>query len=658
MATVDGATHIVRYGNPAFCQLMEKPLEQLVGRPLSELLPERDACFALLDRVFRLRRPEQHTEDEDPSFAPVFWSYTMWPVVADELLVGVMIQVIESAQFHRNTVAMNEALVLGSVRQHELTDAAEELNERLQAEIVERELVEKELRESEERYRSLFASAPMAVFVCDREAVIQQYNDHAAELWGRHPVCGSEKHCGSLSLWLPDGTRLPHDQSPMVQVLETGRPARNVEVSIERPDGKRLPVLANFAALRDARGEIAGAITSFVDITERRLLEDALLARASELARADRSKDEFLAMLAHELRNPLAPLRNATEVLASPDASDEAREEANRVLFRQTANMTHMIDDLLDVSRITEGKIELRKAVVPLERIVAAAAELARPGIEARGQVLTIRLPAEPVFLDADETRLDQVFGNLLTNACKYSDPGAHISLIAERAAVAENEPPIVVICVRDNGMGITPELMPHIFDLFVQATRSLDRAHGGLGIGLTLVQRLVKLHGGSVEARSDGVGQGSTFIVRLPILAGSPAAAALPPPAPRVPRERPRRMLIVDDNEDSAQSMAMVQRLRGHETRTAFTGPAALAAAIDFLPEVVLLDIGLPEMDGYEVARRLRAMPAMAGAFVVAMSGYGRDEDIALARQAGMDEYLVKPVDLDQLREWLRTRL
>ena len=211
-----------------------------------------------------------------------------------------------------------------------------------------------------------------------------------------------------------------------------------------------------------------------------------------------------------------------------------------------------------------------------------------------------------------------------------------------------------VIVRVRDDGMGIAPELLPHVFDLFVQSTRSLDRAHGGLGIGLTLVHRLVKLHGGSVEARSEGLGRGSEFIVRLPILPGP--VTVQPPPAPAAP-EISRRILIVDDNEDATNSMAMLQRHRGHETRTAFTGPEAVAAAAEFLPEVVLLDIGLPGMDGFEVARRLRAMPALADTFLVALTGYGSDEDRSRAREAGFDEYLVKPVDLDLLREWLRSR-
>ncbi len=377
--------------------------------------------------------------------------------------------------------------------------------------------------------------------------------------------------------------------------------------------------------------------------------EESLRESAEELARADRAKDEFLAMLAHELRNPLAPLRNAAEVLRAPAAGAAQRDHAQDVLDRQIENMSRMIDDLLDVSRITEGKIELRKSPVDLGSILSAAANLARSGVTARDQELVLKLPAEPVFLDADATRLEQVFGNLLTNACKYGGDGCHIEFSAERAGAE------VVVSVRDNGVGIAPDLLPRVFELFVQSSRTLDRAHGGLGIGLTLVHRLVKLHGGSVEARSEGIGRGSEFIVRLPVLES-------PPTEPRTAAStkagrRSFRMLIVDDNVDAAESLAMLQGLHGHVTRVEHSGPAGLHAAADFLPEVVLLDIGLPGMDGYEVARWLRGMAGVGNAFLVAMTGYGSERDRRLATEAGFDEHLVKPADLSVLRGWLESR-
>jgi PAS domain S-box-containing protein len=656
MATAEGASHVIRYVNPAFCRLFGKAKAELVGKPFGEILLGNDECVVLLDRVLRTGKPESHTQEERTSPNLVFWSYTMWPVIADENPIGVMIHVTETARFHDMAVAMNEALVLGSVRQSELIDAAEELNEKMREEIQERVWAEDALRASEERFRVLFNLGPVAIFSCDRKGIIQNYNRRAIELWGRTPRSGEDgEPFSDLLKVYANGRLLPHAESPIFEVLRGAVVVKDQDVFIEGPDGSQIAAAVTFVPLKDSKGDISGAITAFYDISERRLLEDSLAARAADLARADRSKDEFLAMLAHELRNPLAPLRNAAEILRSTGATPEASAQAQAILTRQIENMSRLVDDLLDVARITEGKIDLRKAAVPLEAIVAAAANLARPGIEARRQELAMTLPAEPVFLEADATRLEQVFGNLLTNASKYSNAGAHISITAERAPVAAGEQAEVAVRVRDDGIGIAPELLPRIFDLFVQATTALDRAYGGLGIGLTLVQRLVKMHGGSVEARSQGLGQGSEFIVRLPVLLG---AVAEPPPATVSPaREVPRRILVVDDNEDSARSMCMLQHLRGHETRVAFTGPDALVIATGFAPDVVLLDIGLPGMDGFEVARRLRAMPVLDDTFLVAMTGYGNPDDRALARAAGFDEYLLKPVDLDLLREWMGRR-
>lgn len=265
-------------------------------------------------------------------------------------------------------------------------------------------------------------------------------------------------------------------------------------------------------------------------------------------------------------------------------------------------------------------------------------------------------MPADPVYLNADATRLEQVFSNLLSNACKYSGEGCHIKLIAERAP--DTNPPAVIVRVEDDGTGIDAQLLPRIFDLFVQADRASDRAHGGLGIGLTLVKRLIKLHEGTIEAHSAGLGKGSEFVVRLPILRE-------PPPAPKLPAHSAdsvdkisRRILIVDDNRDSTRSLSILQMRRGHVTRTAFNGTEALSVAADFLPEVVLLDIGLPGMDGFQVAQLMRKIPGLSKVFLIAMTGYASAEDRAAAKEAGFDEHLVKPINLDLLNDWLRSRL
>ena len=645
MVTLEGATRIVRYGNPAFCRMMGLPPEAIVGKPFDELLPEKNQCLTLIDRVFRTKTPTSYTEQEPTKPHPVFWSYTIWPVT-DEGLVGVMIQVTETAEGHGKIIAMNEALLLGSIHQHELTEAAERLNDQLRAEMGERTRIATELLENtgqlSEKARLLDLTHD-AIIVRGMEGEIRYWNHGAEELYG----WSRDEALGKISHELLR-TEFPTPLEEMLEVLlRTGRWAG--ELVHTTRDGRRITVLARKTLDRDSAGEPDAVLENITNITERRALEDSLAERALELARADRSKDEFLAMLAHELRNPLAPLRNAAEILRTPGADAADCAEAQGIMARQLANMTHMLDDLLDVSRITAGKIELRRQPASLADILNSAASVARPGIAARSQELAVSLPDEPIFLNADSTRLEQVFGNLLTNACKYGYTGGHITLSAERAA--GTGAPEVIIRVRDDGMGIAPELLPHIFDLFVQSTRSLDREHGGLGIGLTLVRRLVQLHGGSVEARSEGLTKGSEFTVRLPILA---AQVAAPAPAAPAERETPRRILIVDDNEDSTRSMAILQRRRGHETHTAFNGPDAVTAAAEFAPNVVLLDIGLPGMDGFEVARRLRAMPALAGAFLVAMSGYGSDEDRAKANAAGFDEYMVKPVDLDRLRELL----
>ncbi|WP_395752669.1 PAS domain-containing protein [Prosthecobacter sp.] len=512
---------------------------------------------------------------------------------------------------------------------------------------LERMRMENALHESEARFRTMANAITQMAWMSRPDGHVFWYNQRWYDYTGRTPE--------EMEGW---GWQSVHDPEVLPQVLErwkgsvdSGEPF-DMTFPVRGADGIFRAFLTRAIPQKDAEGQVTLWFGTLTDISELKRIEATLADRVADLARADRSKDEFLAMLAHELRNPLAPLRNSTELLRTSGASAEDQSQALHTISRQIDNMTRMIDDLLDVARITEGRIELRRQPVSLEAVLNAATTLQRPGCAALNQELTLNVPEEPVYVDGDATRLEQVFGNLLSNACKYSGEGSRISVTAERGTCAVTGQQEVAVTVRDDGLGISAELLPHVFDLFVQASRSLDRAHGGLGIGLSLVQRLVRLHGGSVEAHSAGLGHGSEFIVRLPILITVPVPA--PAPCPPRTREAPRRMLIVDDNTDSACSLAILQKRRGHETRAVFTGPDALEVAAEFVPEVVLLDIGLPGMDGFEVARQLRRMPSMRGSLLVAMSGYGSHEDRAAAAQAGFDEYFVKPLDLGLLRQRL----
>ena len=412
-----------------------------------------------------------------------------------------------------------------------------------------------------------------------------------------------------------------------------------------RSDGSVGWVSAKGVVLRDASGRPARMLGVGMDLSETRRLTAELEVRANELALADRRKDEFLAMLAHELRNPLAPLSTALQLLRSGGTSND------RVLAtaeRQTRQLARLVDDLLDASRITQGKIALRPEPVLLDDVVTRALETARPAIDARGHVFELSLPAEPIRLEADPARLAQVVANLLDNAAKYTPPGGSIWLTAVRDRDG------IVLTVRDTGAGLAPELLPSLFDLFVQGDRSLARSGGGLGIGLTIVRRLVELHGGRVEARSAGVGRGSEFVVHLPAPPPAAPAVVTPQPVPVAPSATPLKVLLVEDNRDSAEVLGMVIELWGHELRVAYDAAAALDMLASWTPDAILSDLGLPRMDGYELARRIRRHPAVAGAVLIALSGYGRDEDKQAAIDAGFDHHLVKPPDLERLADLL----
>ena len=374
-------------------------------------------------------------------------------------------------------------------------------------------------------------------------------------------------------------------------------------------------------------------------------LNDRLKLALDALKDNDMHKDEFLAMLAHELRNPLTPIRNALEIWRSGDAGEKAEKELQMIMDRQLQKMVRLVDDLLDVSRITRGTIALKKDPVDLVQLISQTVESLRHQCEERQHKISLLLPKEKVLVKGDAIRLEQVVSNILINACKYTEPGGHITVTLER------EIDSALIRITDNGVGISPELLPHIFDLFVQAERSLDRAQGGLGIGLTLVRRLVELQGGNVEAKSQGLNKGSEFIVRLPII--SEVEVALPVTQPVEPQKASlmKRILVIEDNADASMTTKMLLELQGHTVQTAVDGLSGIKAAQTFKPEVILLDIGLPGMDGYEVARRLRKLPETEKALLIALSGYGQAEDRRKSKEAGCDHHLVKPADAAKLR-------
>jgi PAS domain S-box-containing protein len=385
----------------------------------------------------------------------------------------------------------------------------------------------------------------------------------------------------------------------------------------------------------------AGLTVYFQDITARKHAEEAL-------KEADHRKDEFLAMLAHELRNPLAPIRNAVEILRQTAPREPTLDHARDTIERQVNHVVRLVDDLLDLSRVSRGLIQLQKSPLDLAAVVRQATEMNRALMEARGHALVVTLPPEPVRVDGDFTRLVQVVSNLLTNAAKYTDQGGQIWLTVEAPDASDD----AVLRVRDTGRGIDPAALKGVFNLFYQVERNLDRADGGLGIGLSLVKRLVEMHGGRVEAHSAGRGQGSEFVVNLPRLIDEAAAPDAPPPS-SPSAARPLRVLVVDDNHDAADTLALLLTLEGHEVLTAYDGPEAVEVALAQRPAVVFLDIGLPAIDGYEACRQMRE-GGLSDAFIVALTGYGQDEDRRRSQEAGFDAHRTKPVELAAIQELL----
>ncbi|KQY88269.1 hypothetical protein ASD35_11810 [Pelomonas sp. Root1444] len=442
----------------------------------------------------------------------------------------------------------------------------------------------------------------------------------------------------------------PDDVTRITTALEravAGHGLYEEDYRVVQADGSVRWVTARGRPTPDASGRPVRMPGVLVDITERKLLEDAL-------RETDRRKDEFLATLAHELRNPLAPIRNGLEILKMPRVDAGTVQQTRAMMERQVHQLVRLVDDLLDVSRVMGGKIELRREYVELANVIARAVETVQPLIGAQGHRLALSIPQDSLLLDADPVRMAQVVGNLLTNAAKYTESSGRIWVDAER------EGGEVVLRVRDNGIGIAPDVLPRVFDLFVQADHASTKAQGGLGIGLTLAKNLVQMHGGTIAASSGGIGEGAMFTVRLPLASSQvvvPDSMLETTPAHETPSSG-HRLLVVDDNEDAAMSLTMFLGLQGHTVEMAHDGPSALAKARSFMPHAIFLDIGMPGMDGYEVARRLRQEPGLERVVITALTGWGQREDRQRTAEAGFDHHLVKPPEAKALEALLENSL
>jgi PAS domain S-box-containing protein len=419
------------------------------------------------------------------------------------------------------------------------------------------------------------------------------------------------------------------------------------EVDVDRGTGTTDNMRCMLNPQRNGDGKVVGYVAAIVDVTKQKRAEAALLKSDEALREADRRKDEFLAVLAHELRNPLAPLMNAHELVRHAAAENPALRRTSEMMERQLTQLVRLVDDLLDVSRITRGRIELRRSPVSLALAVESAVESCEALVRARGHDIKLDLDTEPRMVDGDFARLSQVFANLISNSVKYTDRGGRIDIRLRR------EGDDAVVTVKDTGIGIPRESLGHVFEMFSQTSSHQPRAAGGLGIGLALVRRLAQMHGGSITVESDGPGTGSTFTVRLPLLRAetfSDVFVESSEPQPVREHENKRRVLVADDNSDAAESLALLLQLQGHDTRTAADGLQAVEMAASFRPDVIFMDVGMPRVDGIEATRRIRAEPWGNSILIVALTGWGQQSDRTQTREVGMDLHLVKPINLDSI--------
>lgn len=632
---------LVRAANPAAAALIERPVSELVGRTLTELTASSaQAVTSLLKACSRSNR-----------FTPAILSFERKDRPALSCRV-------EGALYAAREAETPAIVVLRLTAREAAASRFILLNERidrLSREVNARRSAEVALQAHSEWLRVTLASIGDAVIATDLAGLVTLVNPVAEQLTGWSAVEAAGRPLDQIFVIANETTGAPVE-SPVSRVLREGVVVglANHTVLIRR-DGTQLNIADSAAPIRDDGGKLIGVVLVFHDTSQRTALERQLHQKTQALVEANQRKDQFLSMLAHELRNPLAPLRAGVHLLRRvPPTGPEINRIAN-MMERQTAHIARLVEDLVDVARVTRGTIELRRERVDLAAVLEQAVEMSRAFMDARGHTFRSELLDDAMTLDADATRLVQVFSNLLNNAAKFTPNGGRIELTARRDGTD------AVISVRDNGPGIPKALLPHIFELFVQGDRSLDRTQGGLGIGLTFVRLLVERHGGSVQAHSGALGSGSEFVVRLPLVLEERAVQVPEKPSPDATEENrsaatPLRLLVVDDNVDAAEALCELLSLDGHDVRCATASDEALELAFSFEPQAMLLDIGLPGMDGYELARRIRGSDVLRESLLVAVSGYGQAQDQRLAKEAGFDHHFTKPVDIHDLRDLLET--
>jgi PAS domain S-box-containing protein len=594
------------YVNAALLALWRKTLSEAIGRNFFELDYPPELAARLQDQIQQVIATQQPLRDETPYTSAIgtrAYEYIFVPVFG---------------------VDGSVEAVTGSTR-----------------DITERKLAEAAARKTDARIRNLADSAPVLIWETDEQGV-SFVNRHYLTFFGR-PF--TELRGMGWATWIH-----PDDATSYLQTYHSAIARRErfeSQARFLRHDGQYRWLLTGGSPHLTADGEFLGYLGSSSDVTDLKRAEETQRRLAAELSRVDQQKDEFLALLAHELRNPLAPLQNALQIIGLENSDPEAAAEARQVMERQLGHMVHLVDDLLDVSRLTTNKLELRRTRVSLTDIVHTAVETARPVIMAAGHQLSVAPLAEPVFLNADLTRMAQVFSNLLLNSAKYTARGGHISVNTTISAQQ------VSVAVTDNGIGIPAHALTSIFDMFSQVDRSMERSTGGLGIGLALVKGLVEMHDGAVHAFSEGSSKGSTFTVTLPRLLE--AEGTRPQMSASASSSRPRRrILVVDDNRDSALSMASLLKIRGNDVALAHDGHEAVAAAAQFRPQIILMDVGMPELNGYDATRQIRAADWGREIVIIALTGWGQDSDRADSQAAGCNGHLVKPVRLAELEALL----